>query len=397
MSDATPCRRRCPSPIRERSKPPRDPVARTTASGGCCWPSSTEPPRTFVPIGVGVPVGVAASDDDASTVLPSLSVRIQETVRWFGVGLSPLLGATRTTTTTRNRNSNHDNSNIREWVENALVDCLWLLGATLTSLEWKAPPLAGAADARALPSPAALNFHPSVRALIVIVRALLASPFFCRSSSSSSGISSSSGVEHGATNDGTAVPVNEDSDHTSSFSSSSGLARKLQKNWFPVLLEAVDAIRVVAVAAAAASSSSNNSNSNARALPPGTTNDLMKRLRQYNTAANYRQQKYSLLQEDSEGYSKLLQHLCSGGVGVGVGVGVGNSGGSTRTGNTHSSGGVVSRNSNTASTSNTNATTTTTTTDSSATDIVVSDVDNNNNINNDNNHHPNNNGRGARS
>jgi len=324
-------------------------------------------------------------------------VRIQETVRWFGVGLSPLLGATRTTTTTRNRNSNHDNSNIREWVENALVDCLWLLGATLTSLEWKAPPLAGAADARALPSPAALNFHPSVRALIVIVRALLASPFFCRSSSSSSGISSSSGVEHGATNDGTAVPVNEDSDKTSSFSSSSssGLARKLQKNWFPVLLEAVDAIRVVAVAAAAASSSSNNSNSNARALPPGTTNDLMKRLRQYNTAANYRQQKYSLLQEDSEGYSKLLQHLCSGGVGVGVGVGVGNSGGSTRTGNTHSSGGVVSRNSNTASTSNTNATTTTTTTDSSATDIVVSDVDNN--INNDNNHHPNNNGRGARS
>mmetsp|Transcript_11494 Transcript_11494/g.23330 ORF Transcript_11494/g.23330 Transcript_11494/m.23330 type:complete len:100 (+) Transcript_11494:985-1284(+) len=66
-------------------------------------------------VGVGVGLPVAASDDDeASTVLPSLSVRIQETVRWLDIGLSPLLIAiptytaasgvtcpTTTTTTTR--------------------------------------------------------------------------------------------------------------------------------------------------------------------------------------------------------------------------------------------------------------------------------------------------------
>lgn len=39
--------------------------------------------------------------------------------------------------------------------------------------------------------------------------------------------------------------------------------------------------------------------------------DLLKRLRIHNTQVNYKQQKYSLLQEDSEGYSKLLQLLVS--------------------------------------------------------------------------------------
>jgi THO complex subunit 2 len=41
--------------------------------------------------------------------------------------------------------------------------------------------------------------------------------------------------------------------------------------------------------------------------------DLLKRLRIYNTQVNYKQQKYNLLQEDSEGYSKLLHFLVSPG------------------------------------------------------------------------------------
>jgi THO complex subunit 2 len=40
-----------------------------------------------------------------------------------------------------------------------------------------------------------------------------------------------------------------------------------------------------------------------------TNDDLMKRLRMYNTQVNYKQHKYNLLQEESEGYAKVLQFL----------------------------------------------------------------------------------------
>lgn len=43
----------------------------------------------------------------------------------------------------------------------------------------------------------------------------------------------------------------------------------------------------------------------------GSEQDVVKRLKMHNTNVNYKQQKYNLLQEESEGYSKVLQFLLS--------------------------------------------------------------------------------------
>jgi THO complex subunit 2 len=62
-------------------------------------------------------------------------------------------------------------------------------------------------------------------------------------------------------------------------------AGKLQANLFPAFLDAIGLSSTL----------------------PGE--DLVKRLRMHNTQVNYKQQKYNLLQEESEGYAKLLHFL----------------------------------------------------------------------------------------
>jgi len=198
----------------------------------------------------------------------SLSARIQDTVKWFETGLGFL---------------QDEEPPTKKCVTDALVDCLWLMGSTLTALEWKPPPEVASGTHRA--------FHPSVRALIVIVRALLASPFFAAGQQHTPEANNAGEMK---TKTKTSASASGSGSATNGASGSgSSLARKLQENWFPILLEAVEVVRVAP----------NQSSS-------GSADDLMKRLKQHNTASNYKQQKYNLLQEESEGYSKLLQHLC---------------------------------------------------------------------------------------
>ncbi len=199
--------------------------------------------------------GDGESDKDSSL---SLSKRIEQSVKWFENGLGQVVA-----------NSSSESSS--EWIEDTLVDCLWLSGSTLTSLPWSIP--SNSPDgSKASPknttgvAESSQTFHPSVRALIVVVRALLSASFWNQESSVR-------------------------------------FARKLQENWFPNLLERVDIIKVTVTASDKAKSNTGT---------PGNADDLMKRLRQYNTATNYKLQKYNLLQEESEGYSKVLQYLCSG-------------------------------------------------------------------------------------
>ena len=204
------------------------------------------------------------------------SKRIEEAVQWFESGIGKAVA-----------NSSTSASISLEMMEDALVDCLWLLGSTLTSLPWSAPSVPATAT-----TGGAEAFHPSVRALIVIVRALLAASFWnndCSADDKSNG--NSNGGDDGCT------------------ASRPRFVQKLQENWFPVLLERVDAIKVTTTATPTTPSD--------KTKPPiagtiGNADDLMKRLRQYNTATNYKQQKYNLLQEESEGYSKILQYLCGG-------------------------------------------------------------------------------------
>jgi len=154
------------------------------------------------------------------------------------------------------------------FVEDVLVDCLWLCGSKSIALPW---------------TTTAEPFHPMVQALIDITRALL--------------LKTNKVTGHGAT-------------------VSPNFSRKLQENWFPVLLEAVDLVNVTAPTTNN-NNKKNTSDGNAAAISGvvatvtlGTADDLMKRLKQYNTVTNYKQQKYNLLQEESEGYSKILQYLC---------------------------------------------------------------------------------------
>ena len=191
----------------------------------------------------------------------SLSKRIEQSVKWFESSFGQIVA-----------NSSSESSSL-DMIEDALVDCLWLLGSTLTSLPWSAdsnlPAISPTSPKNATGgAESSQSFHPSVRALIVVVRALLSASFWKNSSSTR-------------------------------------FARKLQENWFPNLLERMDIIKVTATASATDKTKSS-------AGTPGNADDLMKRLRQYNTATNYKLQKYNLLQEESEGYSKVLQYLCSG-------------------------------------------------------------------------------------
>jgi THO complex subunit 2 len=141
-----------------------------------------------------------------------------------------------------------------ELIEDVLVDCLWLCGSKSISLPWT--------------TTAEQKFHPTVQALIEITRALLL-----------------------------LWKIEQ-----------TQLARKLQENWFPVLLEAVNLVNSnVDVGGSANANASSNANGTTLL---GNADDLMKRLKQYNTITNYKQQKYNLLQEESEGYSKILQYLC---------------------------------------------------------------------------------------
>ncbi len=193
-------------------------------------------------------------DEFKEDVSLSLSKRIEQTVNWFESCFGKVVA-----------NSSSESS--PEWIEDTLVDCLWLLGSTLTSIPWTTP-LKSSDNSKesqkktAEVADSSQTFHPSVRVLIVVVRALLSASFWNQESSVR-------------------------------------FAQKLQENWFPNLLERVDIIKVTAA----------TSN---KAGTPGNADDLMKRLRQYNTATNYKLQKYNLLQEESEGYSKMLQYLCTG-------------------------------------------------------------------------------------
>ena len=222
--------------------------------------------------------GTGSNNKDKDEALP-LSKRIEEAVQWFESGIGKAVA-----------NSSTSTSISLEMMEDALVDCLWLLGSTLTSLPWLAPSASATTGSPASPKKATTSgaeaFHPSVRALIVIVRALLSASFW----------------NSDANADG-----NDDGDGCTA--SRLRFVQKLQENWFPVLLERVDAIKVTTTATPTTPSD--------KTKPPiagtiGNADDLMKRLRQYNTATNYKQQKYNLLQEESEGYSKILQYLCGG-------------------------------------------------------------------------------------
>ena len=178
--------------------------------------------------------------------LSPLSKYIEETFKWFEDSFGQMTSSL-------------------EIIEDVLVDCLWLLGSTLTSLPWVVPSEASSASPKnangGAVNESAQTFHPSVRALIKIVQALLSASFW-------------------------------------KDDSSIRFTRKLQENWFPSLLEQIDIIKVTAA----------NSENGTK----GNADDLMKRLRQYNTATNYKLQKYNLLQEESEGYSKVLQYLSTG-------------------------------------------------------------------------------------
>jgi hypothetical protein len=224
--------------------------------------------------------GAGENSNDKDDV--PLSKRIEETVLWFESGIGKV--------------ANSSASTSLEMMEDALVDCLWLLGSTLTSLPWSAPsaPATGSPASQKKATSGVEAFHPSVRALIVIVRALLSASFWNQSTSSESGSDGDS---------------NGDRNGDGCTASRLRFVQKLQENWFPVLLERVDAIKVTTTATPTTPSD--------KTKPPiagtiGNADDLMKRLRQYNTATNYKQQKYNLLQEESEGYSKILQYLCGG-------------------------------------------------------------------------------------
>ncbi|KAG7350306.1 transcription factor/nuclear export subunit protein [Nitzschia inconspicua] len=89
----------------------------------------------------------------------------------------------------------------------------------------------------------------------------------------------------------------ESSSSPSSLSSSPlSLAQLLQANLYPSILERLEW-------------NFSSSSSRLASSPSKPIEDLTKRLRMYNTQLNYKQQKYNLLQEESEGYAKVLQFL----------------------------------------------------------------------------------------
>ena len=185
------------------------------------------------------------TNNNTGDAMSLLSNRTKETIQWLESSITAVV-----------ESSSSSSSAAFELIEDVLVDCLWLCGSKSISLPWNATATTSTTTEQ--------KFHPTVQALIDISRALL-------------------------------LLWNT---FTTSFSEQTQLARKLQENWFPVLLEAVNLVNNDV-------GSSASSNGGA-----GNADDLMKRLKQYNTITNYKQQKYNLLQEESEGYSKILQYLC---------------------------------------------------------------------------------------
>jgi len=196
-------------------------------------------------------------NDDQNDGVPLLRKRTEECIRWLESSIAVVAESSLSSSS----------SSAFELIEDILVDCLWLCGSTSISLPWT--------------STVNQPFHPTVQALIEIAQALLL--FFV------------------------------------SKMKTSDFARKLQENWFPVLLEAANLVNITTSNTNSSANRINNKNasggSNSAVL--GNADDLMKRLKQYNTVTNYKQQKYNLLQEESEGYSKILHYLyhCSDGDG----------------------------------------------------------------------------------
>jgi THO complex subunit 2 len=179
-------------------------------------------------------------DNDNADNMSLLSKRTKETIQWLESSIAVVVESS-------------SSSAAFELLEDVLVDCLWLCGSKSISLPWHSTTTTTTTEQK---------FHPTVQALIEITRALL---LLWNTS-------------------------------TTSSSEQTQLARKLQENWFPVLLEAVNLV--------------NNDVGSVSSNGGGNADDLMKRLKQYNTITNYKQQKYNLLQEESEGYSKILRYLC---------------------------------------------------------------------------------------
>lgn len=137
-------------------------------------------------------------------------------------------------------------------LEDPLVDALWLISTVLSS--------ASASNEN--------DQAPSMRALVAIVAALVRTP-----------------------------TDPHDPDRISRF------AQKLQSNIFPISVLENSGVLPTPLSTATASSSPSSFASSA---------ELLKKLRVYNTATFYKQTKYSLLHDASEGYARVLRYLVDG-------------------------------------------------------------------------------------
>ncbi|KAG7357559.1 transcription factor/nuclear export subunit protein [Nitzschia inconspicua] len=176
-------------------------------------------------------------------------------------------------------------SSLFEEFQNLIVDCLWLVSTTIweesTQTIKKTQTTTTTTTATKENDPFQ---NPSMQALLFIITSLLLA-------------STSTSTRKSRNKRANKDESSSSSSSSSSLSSSSlSLAQLLQANLYPSILERLEWNF--------SSSSSRLASSSSKPIE-----DLTKRLRMYNTQLNYKQQKYNLLQEESEGYAKVLQFL----------------------------------------------------------------------------------------